>query len=114
MVGHRPATSTRHERGFTIAELVLVLAVFAGLIFIAVVSVNGIDDESAARDCRSELRAIKAATERFYAEVGFYPPDDKALQDAGFLDQNETPNWKVVTFDDADGPTYKRVGSRCK
>ena len=103
-----------NEQGFTIFELVLVLVVFASLIAIVLVSVNGIDEESASRECQTELRAIKAATERFYAEVGFYPPDDRALQDADFLDLDESPNWKVVTFDDADGPTYKRVGDRCR
>lgn len=113
MFGERP-TATRNERGFTIAELVVVLAVFAGLIMIVVVSLNGIDDDAATRECQTELRSIKAATERFYAEVGFYPPTDQALQDAGFLDLSETPNWKVVTIAEDAGPTYKRVGDRCR
>jgi len=101
------------QRGFTIAELVLVLAVFAGLIFIAIVSINGIDDESAARDCRSELRALKAASERFKAELTIYPENDQKLQDAGYLDLDETPNWKVVTTTKDGEPSYVPVGSRC-
>ena len=113
MAGER-SHAIRNERGFTISELVVVLAVFAGLIMIVVVSLNGIDEDAAARECQTELRSIKAASERFYAEVGFYPPNDQALQDAGFLDLEETPNWKVVTIDEDAGPTYKRVGSRCR
>ena len=100
--------------GFTISELVAVLVVFAGLVFVVVISLNGIDDESASRECRDELRALKAQTERFYAELGFYPPDDQALKDAGFLDLDDTPNWKVVTYSAEDGPRYKRVGGRCR
>lgn len=114
-MGYLLAMRRRHpERGFTISELVLVLAVLGGLIAIVVVSVRGIDDESAARECRTELRALKAASERFKAELTVYPPDDQALQDAGYLDLADTPNWKVVTFDDDDGPVYKPVGDRCR
>ena len=107
-------TARAEQRGFTISELVLVLVVLGGLITVAVVSIRGMDEASATRECRTELRAIKAASERFKAELSIYPPDDQALQDAGYLDLADTPNWKVVTIDDADGPTYAPVGSRCK
>jgi len=93
--------------------LALVLVVLAGLLTIIVVSVNGLDGDEAERECRTELRTIKAATERFKAEVGFYPPTDKALQDVDFLNLEDTPNWEVVTLDEAEGPTYRPVGPRC-
>lgn len=101
------------QSGFTISELVLVLVVVVGLITIAAVSISGLDDDSAARDCRSELRALKAASERFKAELGIYPPNFQALEDAHLLTPEDTPNWKVVTVDDASGPQYEPVGSRC-
>lgn len=114
MVGARPSTTRTNEQGFTISELVVVLAVFLGLIMIVVVSVRGIDDDAAARECQTELRAVKASSERFKAELGVYPPDDKALQDAGYMRLDESPNWKVVTLDPDSPPIYKRVGDRCK
>jgi prepilin-type N-terminal cleavage/methylation domain-containing protein len=111
----RPRAARRRggERGFTISELVLVLAVLGGLIAIIVVSVNGIDGDAAERECRTELRTIKAATEQFKAEIGFYPPDDEALDFGGFLARSESPNWEVVTLDEAEGPTYRPEGDRC-
>ncbi|MFN8017450.1 MAG: prepilin-type N-terminal cleavage/methylation domain-containing protein [Acidimicrobiales bacterium] len=107
-------TKRSSQAGFTISELVLVLVVLGGLITIAVVSLRGIDRESAKRECRTELRALKAQSERFKAELSIYPPNDQALQDAGYLDLGDTPNWRVVTIDDADGPSYQPVGDRCR
>lgn len=89
------------------------LAVFAGLITITVVSLNGIGEESDARECRTELRTIKAAAEQFKAQAGFYPPDDESMELAEVIDRSETPNWKVVTTDEAQGPEYLPQGSRC-
>ncbi len=102
------------QRGFTISELVLVVVVVGILITIAVVSVRGIDDDNAETECRTELRTLKAATEQFRATLTVYPPDDQALEDAGILDVAETPNWKVVTVSEGDGPTYQPEGDRCR
>jgi len=95
------------------SELVLVVVVVAALIAIVIVSLNGIDDQSAGRECQTELRAIKAASEQFYAELNFYPPDDQALKDANLMELSESPNYRVVTPDGASKPTYETVGSRC-
>lgn len=104
----------RRDAGFTISELILVVVVVAALITIAVVSVRGIDEGSATRECQTELRAIKAASEQFYAELNFYPPDDQALKDANLLQLDESPNYRVVTPEGATEPRYETVGSRCE
>jgi Tfp pilus assembly protein PilE len=101
------------ERGFVISEFVLVVVVVTALILVVVVSLNGIDDESATRECQTELRAIKAASEQFYAELNFYPPDDQALKDANLMELAESPNYRVVTPKGAKEPRYEPVGTRC-
>jgi type II secretory pathway pseudopilin PulG len=103
----------RSEGGFAISELVLVLVVVAALIAVVVISLSGIDDQSAERECQTELRAIKAASEQFHAELNFYPPNDQALKDAGLMELSESPNWRVVTEKGATKPTYEPVGGRC-
>jgi Tfp pilus assembly protein PilE len=95
------------------SEFVLVVVVVAALIAIVIVSLNGIDDQSASRECQTELRAIKAASEQFYAELNFYPPNDQALKDANLMELAESPNYRVVTPDGASKPTYEPVGTRC-
>lgn len=99
--------------GFVISELVLVLVVVTALIAVVVLSVRGIDDDSAERECQTELRAIKAASEQFYAELNFYPPNDKALKDANLLQPEESPNYRVVTEKGETEPRYETVGGRC-
>lgn len=105
--------ASRRDAGFTISEFVLVAVVVTALIAVALISVSGIDDDSAERECQTELRAIKAASEQFYAELNFYPPNDKALKDANLLTPEESPNWRVVTPDTESKPRYEPVGSRC-
>lgn len=107
-------TMSRSNAGFTISEFVVVVAVLALLMGIVITSVNGITRESDDRDCRTELRALKAATEQFKAQAGFYPPDDTALEVAKVLDRSETPNWRVVTKDQKAGPQYLPQGTRCR
>jgi type II secretory pathway pseudopilin PulG len=102
----------RSSAGFTISEVVVVLAVFAGLVWVIVASVRGLDDDAAERECRSELRRLKAAVEQFHGEGGFYPADDGMLEQAGILDRSETPNWRVVTAGNGR-PRYEPEGSRC-
>ena len=103
----------RNEAGFTISELILVVVVVAALVAVAVISVSGLDSSSAERECQTELRAIKAASEQFYAELNFYPPNDKALKDADLMQLDESPNYRVVTPEGATKPTYETVGTRC-
>lgn len=101
------------ERGFTISEFVLVVAVVAALIGIAVWSISGLAEAGDERECRTQLRAIKAASERFQAELGVYPPDTATLLDSGFIDTDEAPDWDVRTDGDAGEPEYLPNGSRC-
>lgn len=105
---------SRSAAGFTISEFLVVMAVLGLLIGIVITSVNGINGESDERDCRTELRTLKAATEQFKAQAGFYPPDDTALEVAKVLDRSETPNWRVVTKDEKAGPVYLPQGDRCQ
>lgn len=104
----------RRQGGFTISELVLVLAVFGGLIAVVVISVAGLDRQSSDRECRDQLRALKAASERFKAELTIYPEDDQKLEDAGYLQVDATPDYKVVTRTRDGKPEYIPVGDRCR
>ena len=116
MAADRP---TRHrtasgESGFTISEFVLVIVVLVGLIAVVVVSVDGISEDRDARECRTELRTIKAAADQFQAELGTPPADDQALEDAYLLKLEDTPNWKVVTNPEDDHPRFLPQGDRCR
>lgn len=109
----RYRTRPRGEGGFTISELLLVVGVFAALIAIVVWSVNGITKDSDERTCRNELRAIKAASERFNAELGQYPSNLDELFASDFVQPEDIPDYRVQTDINGD-PEYIPVGSRCR
>lgn len=56
---------------------------------------------------------MKAATERFRAQLRAYPPNEQALLDAGVLTPDDLQLWEVVPTGDETEPEYRPVDGRC-
>jgi type II secretion system protein G len=92
----RPATADRHagERGFTLIELMIVVAIIAILAGILVPNFVNARAQAQTSACESNLRAIATAMELYYADNQRYPdpgvvPD--ALNTAAVTYLNNTP-----------------------
>jgi type II secretory pathway pseudopilin PulG len=106
------ARSLRHgESGFTWPELVFVVACIAGLLLVAVVSVNGIRDDTRDGNCRDALRALKTASEQYHAANDAYPVNKDVLIDSGIVDADDVEGWTVEFDAGAEEPTYVATGS---
>lgn len=71
------------KKGFTIIELLIVIAVIAILIGIALPRFKGMRDEGNMAKAKGELRTLQTAVESYYVHNNIYPaafPDD--LEDA--------------------------------
>ncbi|MEO6987851.1 MAG: hypothetical protein ABI239_04315 [Aquihabitans sp.] len=110
-MSHRSTTRRLHgQGGFTLSEFALVAVFVIGLIWVAVVSVNGIRDDTREGRCQTELRTLKLATEQYYAENDAYPVNKDVLVDAQLVAAGEVEHWRVGFEADATRPTYTAIG----
>ena len=106
---------TRHSRGFTLIELVVVISILAILSGVLVPRVSS--HLRAARDARrlADIKAVRAAIEQYYADKGSYPSPNAnssyggwdvssdgdfigVLRDQGYLDADAADPTNDVTY----------------
>lgn len=75
-------TTCERQRGFTLIELIVVLAVLGTLLAAAVPLASAFVDVDRRQEARAELAACAAALESFYLEHATFPP---LLRDATFV-----------------------------
>lgn len=63
----------RDERGFTLVELLVVVAILGVLAGVVVFSVSGITNNSQKSACKTEASVLRTAVESFRANTGAYP-----------------------------------------
>lgn len=106
-MSHRTTRRRIHgQGGFTASEFVLVAVFVVGLIWVAVVSVNGIRDDTQVSNCQTWLRNLKLATEQYNAENSAYPVNKSVLVDAELVSSDEVQGWQVAFDADDTAPSY--------
>jgi general secretion pathway protein G len=101
------------EAGFTLVELLVVIAILGILAAIVVFAVGGIGDKGEESANKTTCSVIQTAEEAFYASKtpGAYAPDQAALKAAGFL---HTTNDKfTITLVDGPPKSYTVTGPNC-
>ncbi len=68
------------KRGFSIIELLIVIAVIAILIGIALPQFRGMQEEGLIAQAKAELRTLKTAVESYKIHTGAYPADSATWQ----------------------------------
>ncbi len=85
------------SKGFTILEILVVLAVLAILIAIAVPRIKGMQDQAGITRAKSELKTLQSAMESFKMNRGSYPDHSGWLRNATpklVSGSNWTDPWK--------------------
>jgi type II secretory pathway pseudopilin PulG len=98
------------QKGFAVADILLVIVVFAILASIVVVAVRGISDRRQSLACDSDKRGLESAQDAAFVQAGRYL-GEAALVTQGFLRQASSL-WDV----DVAGGGYtivEAVGSPC-
>lgn len=75
--------SHKNKKGFTIVELLIVIVVIGILATLVIVTFTGIQQKARNTQRQTDIAAVQAHVESFYAEFGFYP-NAADLNDSAF------------------------------
>lgn len=79
----------RAARGFSLMELVLVLAIIGVLMAVAAFNLLGVGERANVRATKVSLRTVKAGLDGYYLEFKQFPADLQALVKAKILDDKK-------------------------
>ena len=77
--------SRRCERGFTLLELIIVIAVIGILATIALPALRNLPRRANEAALKTDLRTMRDLIDQFYGDTGSYPPSLEALVEEGYL-----------------------------
>jgi general secretion pathway protein G len=109
----RPHPRTRAEQGFTLLELIVVIAIIGILATIAMPAMKDVPRRASESVLKQNLRTLRDVIDQHYGDKGFYPPSLESLVEAGYLRKlpvdpitKSAETW-VVEYeeDDPDAPS---------
>ena len=83
--GSRPSPGRARERGFTLLELIIVIAVIGILAVIVMPRMKEVPARAAEAALKQDLRTMRDVIDQHYGDKGHYPPSLDALVEEGYL-----------------------------
>ena len=110
MENHIEVEETKHNKGFTLVELLIVIVILGILATVTVFAVTGITNKGKTSACQSDLKVIQTAEEAYNANTGNYTALQTDLKTAGLIHQT-SPNFNIVVTGTGATATYVLTGT---
>lgn len=106
----------QNRKGFTLVELLIVMAIIGVLVLIAIPQFSKSTQSSQLKAVQNNARTIVSAAGIYYADKGSFPADIKTLIDGKYLDpnafgtdgKNAAPN-KLATYEISGGNVVAKI-----
>jgi general secretion pathway protein G len=104
------AVDVRHPRGFTLLELIIVVAVIGILATIALPALRNLPRRANEAALKTDLRTMRDVIDQYYGDKGRYPPTLDELVESGLLRAipidpftKSSETWELVYEDEEEG-----------
>jgi type II secretion system protein G len=94
-IGRALHKRAKGEKGFTLIELIVVIAVLGALATLVIPRVIGVKDRAETATDEANEKIIRNALERYYAEHGEYP-DNLSTLEGDYLDEIPDGDWDYI------------------
>jgi general secretion pathway protein G len=114
--------SFRHQGGFTLIEIMVVILIIGLLALMVVPRLRGVADRAKRTKAQADIQELKQALDRYYLDNGSYPTTDQGLQalvtpptggrlpsnyeQGGYIEKLPNDPWGNQYFYQSDGSTY--------
>jgi prepilin-type N-terminal cleavage/methylation domain-containing protein len=104
--------SFRSSRGFTLVELLVIIAILGVISSIVVVSTRGGSQPNLGRACQADLQAVTTASEAFYTQnSGRFASSIQEMISAGTLAYAPSPTGYSINYDSTTGAVTASHGT---
>ena len=105
----RQTTPTKRDKGFTLVELLIVIAILGVLATITVLSVRGISSNSQVSACRADAKVYQLAVESYAAQNNGTLPTEAQLLSSGLI-KNTSSRVDVASAAGGTAPNTYIIG----
>jgi len=91
-----------NKRGFTLTELMIVLVVISGLMYLLIPNASKSKASMQSETCDAYIMLVNSQIESYYLEYGVYPDSMDELIEHKYLKYDHCPNGKLLEINPVD------------
>lgn len=88
-----------NKRAFTLAEIIVVIIIISGLMFLLVPNIINTKTKIEEKTCFAYIELVNAQIQAYYLEYSSYPESLETLVLDGYIKSTTCPNGKIIYYE---------------